>query len=814
MIQRAPDCEHNIMAELKSHTQVLIIGGGAMGVSLLYHLTKLGWSDVMLVEKNELTAGSTWHAAGLCTHFAHNLSIQAMRAHSVKLYSSILEEETGNPVSFHQSGALRITRSEDRMAEFRHVQDIGRYSGHQFNILSPEELKEIYPLTTTDGIIGAIHEPYDGYVDPSQATHAMAQGARNGGATISRNNQVEALSQAPNGTWTVRTKNGTVTAEIIVNAAGTWCYEIGRMMGLDLPVVPVLHQYLVTDEIDAVAARDTELPIIRDPEESWYVRQERGGMIIGPYEKAGKIWSPDQVPPEFGMELLPPDLDCIEHIVEKAMARIPVLTTAGIKTVVNGPITFTPDANPLIGPAFGLTNAWLLTGSSMGVMEGGGAGKFLAEWIVSGEPSMDALALDPRRFGGYADRDYRIAKAVESFGNQFAVHYPFEEREAGRPALTTPVHDAMAAQGAVFGFAYGWERPNWFAASPGQASSHSFGRANWFEAVAAECRAVSDGVGLADLTAFAKFQVTGKDALASIDTLGANHAPARNGRIGLTHVLTPSGGIASEFTVTRLADDHLYLTSAAAARRQDADVLRTHCASFDAAEVRDLTEAFGILALMGPSSRQVLQALSSEDLSNASFPWLSARVMDVAGVQTTALRVSYAGELGWELHVPMANMAELYEALVREGGPADLVHFGAFALNSMRLEKGYRAWGMDLGTERTPLEAGLERLVRPEHRAALAAKRDAPFRMELLALENDGPDPFALHPVYSGDQVAGLVTSGGFGHRTQMKLALAYLQPGKLDSNAPLSVRVLGQKLPARVLDAPPFDPQNVRLRG
>ncbi|NNF76792.1 MAG: FAD-dependent oxidoreductase, partial [Rhizobiales bacterium] len=484
---------------------------------------------------------------------------------------------------------------------------------------------------------------------------------------------------------------------------------------------------------------------------------------------------PDLVPPEFGMELLPPDLECIEHIVEKAMARIPVLAEAGIKTVVNGPITFTPDANPLIGPAFGLANAWLLTGSSMGVMEGGGAGKFLAEWIVGGDPPMDALAFDPRRFGGYADRDYRIAKAVESFGNQFAIHYPFEEREAGRPAMTTPVHGDMAAAGAVFGFAYGWERPNWFASSPDQASTLSFGRANWFDAVGAECRAVSAAAGIADMSVFSKFQITGKDAAAFVDTLGANRVPGKDGRIGLTHALTASGGVFSEFTVTRLASDHLYLTSAAAARRQDTDLLNGHARQFSAVQIEDVTEARGILALMGPNSRSVLEALTSQDLSSAAFPWLSAQKMEVAGINTTALRVSYAGELGWELHVPMAQMTPLYQALVEQGAPAGLVHFGAFALNSMRLEKGYRAWGMDLSTERTPLEAGLDRLVKPEAREALRAKRDQPFGMELLELDAEGPDPFALHPVFSGDKVAGLVTSGGFGHRTKKKLALAYL---------------------------------------
>lgn len=806
------------MTDLQTHARLVIIGGGAMGVSLLYHLTKLGWLDIVLIEKNELTAGSTWHAAGLCTHFAHNLSIQAMRAHSVKLYSSILEEETGNPVSFHQSGALRITRSEDRMQEFRHVQDIGRYSGHDFNILSLAELKEIYPLTTLDGIIGAIHEPYDGHVDPSQATHAMALGSRNGGAKIYRNNPVLGLEQKLNGEWLITTQDGDITAEIIVNAAGTWGYEIGRMMGLELPIVPVLHQYLVTDRIEEIASRERQLPIIRDPEENWYVRQERDGMIIGPYERDGKIWSPDLVPPEFGMELLPPDLDCIEHIVEMAMARIPVLSSAGIKTVVNGPITFTPDANPLIGPAFGLQNAWLLTGSSMGVMEGGGAGKFLAEWIVGGEPPMDALALDPRRFGDYADREYRIDKAVESFGNQFAVHYPFEEREAGRPCATTPVHDDMAQAGAVFGFAYGWERPNWFASKADQNSTLSFGRANWFDAVGAECRAVAECAGIADISAFSKFEITGRDAYEFMDSLGANRPPSNDGRIGLTHALTKSGGFFSEFTVSRLAADRFYLTSAAAARRQDHDLLRQQAATFETINVEDVTDARGILGIMGPNARALLQPLCNADLENDAFQWLGVRDISAAGLSVRALRVSFAGELGWELHVPTGDMKALYDALISAGREHDLRHFGLYALNSMRLEKGYRSWGMDLSSERTPLEAGLERLVQLDGhdflgKAALQKRRDLPFCMKLLELEDDGPDPFALHPVFSGDQVAGLITSGAYGHRTSKKLALAYMQPHSLQEGAPLSVSVTGQKTEARILSDAPYDPANLRLK-
>ena len=807
---------------MQGHARVVVIGGGAMGVSLLYHLTKLGWNDVVLIEKNELTAGSTWHAAGLCTHFAHNLTIQAMRAHSIELYSGILEIETGSPVGFHQTGALRVTRSKDRMDEFRQVRGIGKYSGIDFQILTPSELKDIYPLVELDGLIGAIHEPLDGHVDPSQATHAMAKGARNGGANIHLHTRVTGIARTAAGEWRVETNAGDIVAEHVVNAAGTWGYEVGRMFGLELPVVPMLHQYLVTDRVEAVAAMDRALPIIRDPEESWYVRQERDGLIVGPYEKAGKPWSIDAVPPDFGMELLPPDLDSVEHIVAAAMARIPALGEAGIKTVVTGPITFTPDANPLIGPAFGLDNAWLLTGTSMGVMEGGGAGKFLAEWIVDGEPPMDAVVLDPRRFGGFADRAYRIAKAIECFGNQFAVHYPYEEREAGRPGRTSAIHDDMAKAGAVFGAAYGWERPNWFARKgAAREAILTFRRANWFDAVGDECRAASERVAVADLSVFAKFEVTGADALSFMDRLGANRVPGRDGQVGLTHALTPRGGIASEFAVTRLAADRFYLTSAAAAERHDLELLQRHVHGFGAVTVSNLTSSYGVLGLMGPHAPDVLSGLVETDLSPRAFPWLSAQDTAVGGVPVRALRLSYIGEAGWEMHVEMHHLKALYDAIIEAGRRFDIGGYGAYAMNAMRLEKGYRAWGMDLSTERTPFEAGLDRLVTLEGRRftgrdalAEARSRQPAFRMELLEIEGEGPDPFGMHPVFRGERVAGLVTSGVYGHRTGKKLALAYLRPETRADEAPLRVEICGLAEPASILPAPPFDPANHRMKN
>lgn len=849
---------------MPTDTQAVIVGGGIMGISLAWHLTRRGWRDVVLLEKNELTAGSTWHAAGLCTHFAHNATVMEMRAASVRLYRDVLPAETGESAGFHACGALRVTRSAERMSEFRHVQGLGEFLGHEFRILDPEELARIYPLARTDGLLGAIHEPNDGHVDPTLATNALAAGARSRGAEVRRHEPVRAVERDASGAWLVHTDRGGIRAGHVVNAAGTWCREIGAMMGVDLPVVPMLHQYLVTAGVPEIAERmaagEPELPMIRDPEESWYVRQERDGFIVGPYEANGRPWGVDGIPPDFGMELLPPELDRIESIVAMAMERVPALARAGIRTIVHGPITFTPDANPLVGPAFGVENAWLLTGSSMGVMEGGGAGRFLADWMVDGAPPMDALAVDPRRFGGYADRGYRLAKAIECFGLQFGVHYPFEERPAGRLRRVTPIHDAQAARGAVFGCAYGWERPNWFATGPtSRSASHlesgdelhfasaadmrwgqiedaegdprdaplTFLRPAWRSTVAAECRAVRDRAGLVDLSAFAKFEVFGTDAAAFVERLGSNRPPRAVGRIGLTHALTTAGGVASEFTVTRLAADRYYLTSAAAAERHDEDVLRRHAAEFAEAEVVNRTEHLGILALAGPEARTVLGALTDADLDDDAFPWFSARTIRIGSVEARALRVSYVGELGWELHVAMTDLPVLHEALCAAGDPVGLRPFGAYAMNSMRLEKGYRAWGADLTTERTPIESGLDRLVRTEGReftgrdALLARTGSADaWHMVLLSMKPDADsDPFCTHTVWQDGQPVGIVTSGAPGHRTGTVLALAYLRPDAaqfdaLGAGGALEVSLLGRRVRARMLDAPPYDPVNARLRG
>ena len=811
------------------NAQVVIVGGGVMGVSLLYHLIKAGWQDVMLVEKNDLTHGSTWHAAGLCTHFAHNPTIQELRATSVRLYRDTLPEETGLSCGFHPSGAMRITRNPDRMDEFAHVAGLSDFTGYPLEILTPERIAELHPLAKPDGLLGGIYEPDDGHVDPTLATNAMASVATAAGAVISRHNAMRCATRQQ-GQWIVDTDKQTIRCQHLVNAAGTWGWEVGDMMGINIPSVPILHQYLVTDTVPEVSDRITrgeqELPIIRDPEESWYVRQERDGLLLGPYETAAQPWSIDGVPADFGADLLPPDLDRVEYIIEAALARIPAIGNGGIKTVINGPITFTPDANPLIGPAHGLENAWLLTGSSMGVMEGGGAGWFLSHWMTHGAPPMDALAVDSRRFGQWADRKYRVSNAVECFGLQFGVHYPHEERPAARDIRLSALHELMLERGAVMGFAHGHERPNWFSDKPGDYAEHSFRRSNWFDAVAKEVRTATTRVAIADLSVLSKFTVEGPDTTAFLDSLGSNCAPARN-RINLNYVLTPAGGVSSEFTVAVTSDHRAYLTSAAAAEEMDLDILKSHSRNFDVI-VSNKTDDMATIALMGPHAPDVFQKLVTDQNREeefASFSWLENRQISLVGIPVLALRVSYIGETGWEFHIDRADARQLFLAIEAAGNEYGIGFYGAFAANSMRLEKGYAAWGMDLTTERTPLEAGLARLVKSDSRefqgrkAMLERQAANPWHTLLLEIESGAIDPFYSHTVLRNNQPVGIVTSGAYGHRCGKTLALCLVcDPNTVASvqagdTVDLQVSILGQARAANILRQVPFDPDNRRLK-
>ncbi len=821
---------HNDDQHSMTDANVVIIGGGVMGVSLLFHLTEAGWKDVVLLEKNDLTHGSTWHAAGLCTHFAHNPTIQELRARSVRLYRDELPERTGQTCGFHACGAMRITRNPDRLDEFRHVAGLSSFTGYDLEVLDVGRITELHPLAKTDGLIGGIYEPEDGHVDPTLATQAMASLASSNGGIIRRYEPVQGIHREA-GHWLVDSSKDTYRANHVINASGTWCWEVGHMMGLNLPVVPVLHQYLVTEGVPAIKDRidgeQRELPIIRDPEESWYVRQERDGFILGPYESNASVWSVDGVPAEFGADLLPPDLDRVEPIIQAALERIPSLGDAGIKSVVNGPITFTPDANPLIGPVHGVENAWLLTGSSMGVMEGGGAGWFLARWMTDGYPPMDAQAVDSRRFGSWADRDYRVKKAVECFGLQFGVHYPFEERPAARNKKLSPLHDVMVEHGAVMGVVNGWERPNWFGpvsqteSGSTQTDQLTFKRPVWFNCVAAEVKTLSESAALGDLSVLSKFTVEGEDTLAFLDALGANRVPSV-GRVGLTHALTEGGGVHSEFTVSVIQACFAYLTAPSAAERICLDYLLALAKRY-AVTVRNVSDQKACIGIMGPQSRDILSPLTDVDLQH-DFPWLHARQLKIADIEVIALRVSYVGELGYELHVENAFAPALLTALQQAGQHYGLGYYGAYAANSMRLEKGYIAWSTELTTERTPEESAGGRFVSTGGRefagrdALIDRRGDSAWRTVLAEIlidpsEAQNIQPFYGHPVLSHGQtrgVVGVITSAAYGYRCGQFLAFALLREHKHTDS--LSVEILGTRFALKVLNTVPVDPDNKRL--
>ena len=810
-------------AATRTHARVVVIGGGIYGCSLLYHLVELGWREVMLIERGELTSGSTWHAAGMCTHYGHHPSVMRMRQHSARLYQR-LERELGLPTGFRRCGALRLTRLPERMDEFRRVVGVGRLVDNELHVIGPRAIGELVPLMHTRELLGAIYEPNDGYCDPSQTTQALAKVARDGGAVVQRNDAVTAIERTAAGEWCVRTASGLeVTAEHVVDAAGFRAREVGAMVGLDLPIVPMLHQYLVTEDVPAVAALERPLPMVRDHDRSWYVRRERSGLLLGAYERDGLVFGVDGVDPAFGMELLPADLDRVEPIVADAMERMPVLAEAGIKLVVNGPITFTPDTNPLLGPAFGLDRFWLACGSSMGINEGGGAGRFLAEWIVGGEPPLDLLFTDPRRFGPWADRGYRVARCVESFAEQFGVHFPREERPAGRPLRTTPAYARQREQGAVFGTVNGIERANWFAA-PGEprVETPSFRRSNAFAAVAAEVQALAGGVGIMDLSAFTGLRVQGEDAEAFLDHIAATRLPRAVGGIALMHCLNTRGGVQCEFTVTRLAEHAFHLVYGAAAERHHLDWLRSHVAPAARVLLQPCGAARGVLAIAGPRARELLARVCEQDAGNAALPWLHAREMTVAGAQALVLRVSYVGELGYELHHDLAQQARLYDALKAAGADLGIRDVGIYAVDSMRIEKGYRAWGADLGPELGAIASGVGRFMRPDKgafigREALLAERPA-LRSVTIALDHAGQavadiaDAFGNEPVLAGGRIVGQTTSGGYGHRVGASLALALVDAALATPGTRLAVLLLGCEVPALVIAEPAWDSANARL--
>jgi dimethylglycine dehydrogenase len=802
--------------------RVLIIGGGAVGCSTLYHLAQLGWTDCLLVERDELTSGSTWHAAGNCPTFSTSWSVMKLQAYGARLYAR-LGEEVGYPIAYHRTGSLRLAHTPERVDEFRHVLAMAAAQGLGYALLTPEEARDRYPFLELDDLRAVLWDPLDGDIDPSQLTQALAKGARDRGCRIRRQTRVTGLARAAGGDWRVETSGGTIQAEIVVNAAGYRAGEVMALLGQHLPTVAMSHQYLVTEEIPELRARADKLPLLRDPDVSYYLRQERHGLLLGSYEwQATPMWR-DGLPDDFSGQLWPDDLGRLERYIEAAIARVPILGSVGLQRVVNGPIPYAPDGNPYIGPAHGQPGLFHCNTFSFGIAQAGGAGRAMAEWIVHGEPEWDLWVLDSRRYTGYATQSYCEVRAVELYQNEYAPAFPFEERPAGRPARTSPLYATLAAKGASFGARGGWERAVYFDRNGDLGPpTLTFRRArNWHDTVGEEVRAVQERAGILDLPGFTKFLVEGPGAAAFLDRLLCSRLP-RQGRIALCYALTERGHILSELTVTRLPGDRFYLCAAASAEWHDEDMLRAALPGDGSVALTILTERLGTLVLAGPRSREILKKVTAADVGNAAFPWLSAREIEVGLARVLALRVNYVGELGFELHAPVEQLQGLYDALCEAGTPLGLRDFGIYAVESLRLDKGYRSWKADIGTDVTPWEAALDRFVdlgKPAFvgRAALLDARQKRPAQRFVPLTLDEPgdaDALPCASVHRGGETVGLVTSSGWSHRLGQSIALGLVRTDLAVPGTRLEVDVLGARVPATVGKEPLYDPTNARLRA
>ena len=811
---------------MKEQAKVVVIGGGVVGVSALYHLAKKGWGDdVVLLEKAELTSGSTWHAAGLLPLFNMSYSVGQVHKYSVNLYNQ-LEEETGQPVGFSRVGNLRLAMNDDRMDEYYQYAATARTIGVDVRFLTPAEIGNLWPLCNTDGLVGGIFHPEDGYIQPADLTQALAKGARARGATIYRNTAVLNIEQASSGGWVVETEKGSITCDHVISATGNYARKTGAMVGLDIPVIPVEHQYLVTEPHPALQQRKQdglpELGVLRESDGSWYLREENNGFILGPYENGAPACYVDGPDPRAEYELFQEDLERLEPHIEAAMNRVPAFGEVGIKKAYNGAIAYTPDGNPIIGPAWDLDNFWLNEGHSFGITAAGGAGWQLAEWIVEGEPTIDMLGVEPRRFGDYATKQYLVEKNEEAYAHVFVTHYPDEERPAARPLRTAPCYERMRERGAVFGQKFGWERPNFFATDGmPQEDDWSFRRSRWFEAIRKEVANTTENVGLLDMTAFAKCRVSGPGAEGFLDYFVANTLPKKVGGVSLAHALNGKGGVHSEFTIRRESQDSFYLVSAGALQRLDHDYLKKHMPRDGSVQFTQLTGTCGVLVLAGPKARLLLERVTDADLSNEAFRWLTAQDIVVGMAPVNAMRVNFVGELGWELHHPIEYQNHIFDALFAAGDDFGLQPFGIRAMDSMRLEKSYRMVGTELSIEYSAYESVMDRFIKPDKgdflgRDALLAWQGAGMNNRLVTLEVhdvDDSDALGNNALLKDGELIGRATGGGYGFRVGKSLALGMVKPELAEPGSRLEIEILGRTYAATVIPDSPFDPKNERLR-
>ena len=802
---------------MRTHAQAVVIGGGVIGCSILYHLAKAGWSEVVLLERSELTSGSTWHAAANI-HGLHDVTnISRLQHYTMTLYKE-LEAETGQSCGVFQPGSLYLAQTEAREHQLRLQEAKARRYGMNFHEVSRDEAERLHPLVNFDGIRCIMYEPDGGNVDPSGVTNAYAVGARQRGAEIHRFTPVTATEAQPDGTWLVRTDKGDIRTPWVVNAAGLWAREVAAMAGVTLPLQPTEHQYFVTETIPQIAAMDRRLPSVADRDGEYYLRQEGKGLLVGAYERDMRFWAEDGTPPGFGHELFADDLERIEENMLRAIDRVPAVGEAGIKRVINGPMIWSPDSSVLLGPVPELRGYFVVTGMIPGFSQSGGVGRHVAEWMVEGEPKLDLFGWDVARFGHWAGKAFTKARVGDQYAHRFKIHFPGEEREAGRPVRTRPVYETQKAMGARFGLNFGWEHPLFFDADI--PDSAGFTRQPWWESVGREVRMLRDCAGIIDISNFAKYVVKGPGAEDWLNALFANRMPSVVGRSCLTPLIGKRGGVAGDFTVTKLAEGEFWIIGGGAAERFHLRFFR-EIPMPDGTTFTSMTEAMCGFNVAGPKARDLLARLTNADLSNAAWPFMRSGRIAVGGVECLALRVSFTGDLGWELHCAEADQATLYGALLEAGRGVGAGPVGSRALMSMRLEKGYGSWGRDYSPEYWPQESGLARLVKRDkdflNKAAWEAIADKPPRevMSLIEIDADGADASGGEPIFLPDGTpVGQVSSAGYGYTVGKSLAICYLKAGRVAPGDTLNVAVLGKPHSARLLSEPPFDPDGERLRG
>ena len=805
--------------QLQSHARVIIAGGGIIGCSVAYHLTLRGWKDVVLLDKGELTSGSTWHAAGLVGQLRSSRNVTQMLKYSSELYAR-LEEETGQPTGFQQVGGLRLACTPERVQELKRSVTMAATFGMTMDMLRAEEALRIFPGMAPDGILAAAFLPTDGYIDPAGVTMALAKGARERGAMLHRNTRVESMSLGPAGGFVVQTSAGEIACDVFVNCAGMWAPQLGSMLGVLIPIQAMQHQYLATRPISAQAKG---VPTLRDPDNLLYYKEEGGALVMGAYEQNPIPWAVAGVPEDFGQTLLPPDFDHFEPAMRQAVMRTPVLEDAEIVKLINGPEGFTPDGNPIMGAAPELHNYFVAAGfNAFGIASGGGAGRAMAEWIIDGRPSLDLWELDILRFGGpYHDPDYVRMRTVEGYARHYAISWPFEESAVCRPLRTSPLYDILKQRGAVFGEKFGWERPNWFARDGVAAEDElTFGRPNWFAQVGREHEAVRERAGIIDQTSFSKFELTGAGVLDFLQSITGNEMHKPTGTITYTQMLTEAGGIACDLTVTRLPGDLFYITTGTAFGPHDGHWMRSHMPADGSVQLREVTMERACINICGPAARAILEPLSGDDLSNQGFPYLTAREILLGDTSVRALRVTYVGEAGWELHVPVENALRLYELIWQAGQSHGLANVGYRAIESLRLEKGYRYWSKDITPDYTPYEAGLGFCVKLDkgqflgRDALLGHKKEGPRRrLRTITVEDERAWGTGKEAILDNGSVIASATSSGYGYTVGKSIFLAYLPIANCKQGTALSVEILGERFAGRVEQTVLYDPKNERVR-